>query len=81
MSGIAASMGPVGSALSAIGPAGIAAGAGIAVVGSALSSSITTAAGFQQQMAGVGAILGTTGPEFRLFNQSQVTLHRIGPQG
>ena len=25
--------------------------------------------------------LGTTGPEFRLFNQSQVTLHRIGPQG
>jgi TP901 family phage tail tape measure protein len=70
MSGIAASMGPVGSALSAIGPAGIAAGAGIAVVGSALSSSITTAAGFQQQMAGVGAILGTTGPELEALSNA-----------
>lgn len=70
MRGIASSMGPVGSALSAIGPAGIAAGAGIAVVGSALSSSITTAAGFQQQMAGVAAIMGSSGAELQAMSNA-----------
>jgi len=70
MSGIASSMGPIGGALSAIGPAGIAAGAGIAVVGSALSSSITTAAGFQQQMAGVAAIMGSSGAELQAMSNA-----------
>ena len=70
MSGIASSMGPVGGALSAIGPAGIAAGAGIAVVGSALSSSVTTAAGFQQQMAGVAAIMGSSGAELEAMSSA-----------
>lgn len=70
MSGIASSMGPVGSALSAIGPAGIVAGAGIAVVGSALSSSVTTAAGFQQQMAGVAAIMGSSGAELQAMSNA-----------
>lgn len=70
MSGIASSMGPIGGALSAIGPAGIAAGAGIAVVGSALSSSITTAAGFQQQMAGVAAIMGSSGSELQAMSNA-----------
>ena len=68
MSGIASSMGPVGGALSAIGPAGMVAGAGIAVVGSALSSSVTTAAGFQQQMAGVAAIMGSSGAELQAMS-------------
>lgn len=70
MSGLASSMGPVGGALSALGPAGIAAGAGIAVVGSALSSSVTTAAGFQQQMAGVAAIMGSSGAELQAMSDA-----------
>ena len=70
MSGIASSIGPVGGALSAIGPAGIVAGAGIAVVGSALSSSVTTAAGFQQQMAGVAAIMGSSGAELQAMSNA-----------
>ncbi len=79
MSGIAASMGPVGSALSAIGPAGIAAGAGIAVIGGALSSSVQAAAGFETSMSGVAKTTGLAGPELSALGSSILEMSSTMP--
>ena len=64
----AGSAGVVGTALAAMGPAGIAAGATIGVVAvgayaaaKAISSSVTVAGEFQQQMAKVGSVTRTEG--------------------
>ena len=62
-SGMAASLGPVGSVMTALGPAGIAAGAGIAAIGGALYSSVQAAASFETSMSGVAKTTGLTGPE------------------
>lgn len=79
MSGIAASMGPVGSALSAIGPAGIAAGAGIAVIGGALSSSVQAAAGFETSMSGVAKTTGLAGPELSALGSAILEMSSTMP--
>ncbi len=62
-SGMAASLGPIGSAMTALGPAGVAAGAGIAAIGGALYSSVQAAASFETSMSGVAKTTGLTGPE------------------
>ena len=79
MSGIASSMGPVGSALSAIGPAGIVAGAGIAVIGGALSSSVQAAASFETSMSGVAKTTGLAGPELSALSSSLLEMSSSMP--
>ncbi|MGF1628300.1 MAG: phage tail length tape measure family protein [Kiloniellaceae bacterium] len=60
LQGYASRLGPVGSALTALGPAGLAAAAGIAVVGGGLFKAVTAAEAWEREQLKIVALLKTT---------------------
>lgn len=61
LQGMTARLGPAGAALSALGPAGIAAGAGIAAFAAGITASLSAAAEAEKLQLRLGAVLKATG--------------------
>lgn len=71
---LAGRLGPLGSVVRVLGPAGIAAGAGLAAIGTGAALAIKRTAELEVQLSDLRAITGATGKDLEFFRQQAIAL-------